>query len=415
MDNQFNDKYKIIQDFSDNPANLKKQRFIEEEQIRTQSSRGPRVSNIKYFENLMYNHDLPKKEKLRVGYFCNIIPQEIILALGAEPVRLDCGNNAAALLGEEILSGEICPLAKASFGIFINKDSLANSCDLLILPTSCDAKRKLGEILNDIKPAFMLNLPPEQNHARYAKQSFLEILRLVKFLERFSKKRLSRRSLEGIIKLSQKRTLLVRELQKIRMENPRCLSITDLFLIIQASFSRIVDLSEWNEETIKVRDEIKGYTPERKSLRPRLILTGAPMNWPNFKILNLFEECGADIVADTLCTGAQACYDPIVTDERSKRSLLRALTNRYIYASICPCFISQETRINRILDLLEETHADGVVNYSLRLCQLFDIENFRIERTIKSRKIPYINIRTDYSLEDTEQLRVRIEAFLETI
>ncbi|MGA1840751.1 MAG: 2-hydroxyacyl-CoA dehydratase subunit D [bacterium] len=415
MDNQFDDKYKIPQDFSDNPANLKKQRFIEEEQIRTQSSRGPRVSNIKYFEDLMYNHDSPKKEKPRVGYFCNIIPQEIIMALGAEPVRLDCGNNAAALLGEEILSGEICPLAKASFGVFINKDSLANSCDLLILPTSCDAKRKLGEILNDIKPTFMLNLPPEQNHARYAKQSFFEISRLVKFLEKFSKKRLSRRSLERIMKLSQRRSLLVREIQKIRIGNPRCLSISDLFLIIQVSFSRIADLSEWNEEATKVRDEIRECIPERKSLRPRLILTGAPMNWPNFKILNLFEECGADIIADTLCTGAQACYDPVVIDERGKRSLLRALANKYIYASICPCFISQETRINRILDLIDETRADGVVNYSLRLCQLFDIENFRIERTIKSRKIPYINIRTDYSLEDTEQLRVRIEAFLETI
>jgi benzoyl-CoA reductase/2-hydroxyglutaryl-CoA dehydratase subunit BcrC/BadD/HgdB len=160
---------------------------------------------------------------------------------------------------------------------------------------------------------------------------------------------------------------------------------------------------------------VKSAEPARKSLRPRLILTGAPAVWPNFKVLNLLEECGADVVADTLCTGAQCCFDPVVIDEKSMQSLLRALANRYVYAAICPCFISQTTRINRILDLREEMKADGVVNYSLRLCQLFDIENYRIGRTLKARKIPFLNVRTDYSLEDTEQLRVRIEAFLETL
>jgi len=34
---------------------------------------------------------------------------------------------------------------------------------------------------------------------------------------------------------------------------------------------------------------------------------------------------------------------------------------------------------------------------------------------MKERGISFLNVRTDYSLEDTEQLRVRIEAFLETL
>ena len=34
---------------------------------------------------------------------------------------------------------------------------------------------------------------------------------------------------------------------------------------------------------------------------------------------------------------------------------------------------------------------------------------------MKARHIPLATVRTDYSLEDTEQLRVRIEAFLETV
>lgn len=43
------------------------------------------------------------------------------------------------------------------------------------------------------------------------------------------------------------------------------------------------------------------------------------------------------------------------------------------------------------------------------------IETYRLEKHLKKNKIPFMNIRTDYSLEDTEQMRVRIEAFIETL
>lgn len=415
MIEQFDTTYTLTPRFEENPGNLKKQRFIEEEQIRTQAELPLRPSNIGYFEKAVYSHDLPEKTRPRVGYFCNMIPQELIWALGAEPVRLDCGNSAAALLGEELFSGEICPLAKASFGVFLRKNSLANTCDVLILPTSCDAKRKMGEVLNDFKPTFMWNLPPEQNHSRFARQSYLEILHLKKFLETHLKTRLSRRALRKAVQLGRHRTLLIRKLQQLRIENPQALSMRDFFLIVQTSQFRPVELDEWLEEAIKVKEQLMAYEPDRQNLKPRLVLTGAPIVWPNYKILNVLEESGADIVADTLCTGGQSYFDPVIMDERGTRSILRALVNRYVFASICPCFISQTTRMNRILELVDEGKADGVINYSLRLCQLFDMENYRIERTLKAQKIPYMNVRTDYSLEDTEQLRIRIEAFLETL
>jgi len=413
MDNQFQDIYKLNPQYADNPGNMKKQRFIEDEQIRFCAELPHRPSNISYFENIMYNREFTAKPKPRVGYFCNMIPPELIYAFGAQPVRLDCGNAASALIGEEILCGDICPLAKSSFGAFLNKSSLSNSCDLLILPSSCDAKRKMGEILNDIKPVFMLNLPPEQNHERFSNQSYHEVLRLVKFLKKHLKTGLSAHNLRKYIKLSQIRSVLIREIQKIRSKKPRAVSICDFFLIIQSSMFRPADLEQWIEQTKIVLDEMNRFEPQRKSLRTKLVLSGAPIIWPNFKILNLFEECGADIVADTLCTGAQSCFDPVISSEWTKGSILRALANRYVYASVCPCFISQSKRISRILELVEQTGAKGVLNYSLRLCQLFDVENYRLDRILKSEKIPFINIRTDYSLEDKEQLRVRIEAFLE--
>ncbi|MDX9702344.1 MAG: 2-hydroxyacyl-CoA dehydratase family protein [Candidatus Auribacterota bacterium] len=415
MPDQFDETYKIRPTFQDNPGNLKKQRFVEDEQKRRQSQLADRPSNIAYFESILYNRDFSRKNVPWVGYFCNMIPQEIIRALGAQPIRVDCGNAAAAQVGEEVLSGDICPLAKASFGMFLNDKSLENFCDILVLPASCDAKRKLGQIMNDYKPTFMYNIPPEQNHSLYAHNTFSETNRLVAFLEKKLDAKLSGKELRRQVRLSHQRTLLIRDLQEARIHKPQAISMSDFFIIIQSSLFRPVDLEEWIEQTRQVCKQIQDYSPARKSLRPRIVLTGAPIIWPNYKVINLLEESGADIIADTLCTGAQSLFDPPMTDEWSKQSLIRALSNRYVYAAICPCFISQTTRINRVIDLCETSGATGVANYSLRLCQLFDMENYRLERTLKEKKIPAFTIRTDYSLEDTEQLRVRIEAFLETL
>ncbi|MFC1566658.1 2-hydroxyacyl-CoA dehydratase subunit D [bacterium] len=416
MTNQFDNNFKINYEMSDNSNILKKLKFIEEEQIRIQKEIPNRPSNISFFESLMYDDKIRlKTDGPRVGYYCNIIPEEIILAFGAVPIRLDCGNNVAASTGEEIFAGDICPLAKASVGNMLYKNSLANSCDLLIVPTSCDAKRKMGEVLNDFKPTFMLNLPCEQNHEAYIKQSVKELYKLIKFLETHLKKKLSSKLLRAAVGLTQQRTILMRKLHEEKIQKPNSISIRDIFLIIQSAQFRPFDLNQWLKEAEKTVNELTNFIPNKKSLKPKLILTGAPIVWPNFKILNLIEESGANIVSDTLCSGMQSVYDPITSGEKSTNSILYALANRYIYAAICPCFISQTTRINRILELVDESSANGVINYSLRLCQLFDIENYRNEKILKSKKIPYLNIRTDYSLEDKEQLRVRIEAFLETL
>lgn len=410
---QFDPRYHVTPAYMDNPGARKRSRFIEQEQMRLHAELRRRPENIAYFEQRISVHPNDNVNP-RVGYFCNMIPVEIISALGARPVRLGCGNAALVQPGEEVFSGEICPVAKSSFAAFMEKDSLANACDLLIIPTSCDAKKKLGEALSDFKPTFMFNLPPEQDTHRYGKSLAAELARMVNFLSVHLGRKLSTRELRRQIDLGQRRTMLIRKLQTVRAAKPEAMSIRDFFVIIQSSFTDC-DLTEWLEQTALVLEEADSFVPARKRLRPRIILTGAPMIWPNFKVLNLIEESGADVAADTLCTGAQSCCDPVVYAERGRKALLRALGARYVFASPCPCFISQATRLSRILELADEFQADGVINYGLRLCQLFDMEAYRIQRILKAKKIPFINLRTDYSLEDTEQLRVRLEAFLETV
>jgi benzoyl-CoA reductase/2-hydroxyglutaryl-CoA dehydratase subunit BcrC/BadD/HgdB len=412
-DNQFDERYKLPAHHVDNPGVNKRARFIEDQQRRMQSEIKTRPANISWFEDLLAAPIAEEGRKL-VGYFCNMVPPEMIRAMGALPVRLGCGNPAMVQPGEEVFSGEICPLAKASFATFMDEGSAANRCDALLVPTSCDAKRKLGEVLADFKPTFMLNLPPEQDAKRFGKFAAEEFSRMADFLAEQLGSKLRTGKLVQEIELVNRRALLARKLQEARAAKLASISIRDLLVVIQSSFTA-VEMTRWLAEAEKVLAHIQGFDASRPRYRPRLVLTGAPIIWPNFKPLNLIEESGADVVADTLCSGVQAVFDPVVFSEKSRGALLRALAQRYVFGSPCPCFISQATRLSRVLDLVEEFKADGVLNYSLRLCQLFDMEAYRLSRIMREKKIPFMIMRTDYSLEDTEQLRVRLEAFLETI
>ena len=413
-ESQFDNRYRVDAYRTDDPGVRKRSAFVAAQQRQMlRESLKHRPANISYFEALLEEVRVPEGLPV-VGYFCNMIPTELIHAVGARAWRLGCGNPALVQPGEEVLSGEICPLAKASFGAFMDAENAANRCGAILIPTSCDAKRKLGEVLSDFKPTFMLNLPPEQDAARYGKAAAAEIRRMADFLCEQLGRKLRTGELRKAIEMLGRRSALVRRLQEVRAAKPAALSIRDFFIIIQSSFTP-VDLAEWLEQAQPVLAETERFEVTRRRLRPRIVLTGAPMIWPNFKVLNLIEESGADVVADTLCSGAQSCFDPVVHDEKGRGALFRALAQRYVFASACPCFISQGTRISRVLDLVKELAADGVINYGLRLCQLFDMELHRLSRVMRANKIPFANVRTDYSLEDTEQLRVRLEAFLETV
>ena len=107
---------------------------------------------------------------------------------------------------------------------------------------------------------------------------------------------MSRKKILDIIKLTQKRTELIRKIQERRIQNPESLSIRDFFLIIQSGLFRCVSLEEWIGELQKVYDEIKDKTAQKNN-KNRLILTGAPIVWPNFKILNIIESFEVNIVA----------------------------------------------------------------------------------------------------------------------
>lgn len=145
------------------------------------------------------------------------------------------------------------------------------------------------------------------------------------------------------------------------------------------------------------------------------MVTGSPIAFPNMKIPLLIEEMGGILAADETCMGERGIYDPTVVIDKSFDSMMRALANRYIRPCTCPVFSDNRQRLYRIKQMIKTHQIQGVIYHVLRGCLVYDYEYTIMEEELEKLDIPIIRVESDYNEEDVEQLRVRIEAFIELI
>jgi benzoyl-CoA reductase/2-hydroxyglutaryl-CoA dehydratase subunit BcrC/BadD/HgdB len=191
---------------------------------------------------------------------------------------------------------------------------------------------------------------------------------------------------------------------------------SDLLLAMNLSFYG--DIFSWTDAVMQLAKEAESAKQEASPLErgaPRLLLTGAPIIWPNWKVPEIIEKAGGAIVAEELCSGTRVFYDPVKIDEPTMHDMLQALADRYSLACTCPCFVPNDDRIHRNVSLAQRYRVDGIIYHNLRGCYLYHMEAESIAKMSKELNIPLLQIETDYSPEDTEQLTVRIEAFLEML
>jgi len=71
--------------------------------------------------------------------------------------------------------------------------------------------------------------------------------------------------------------------------------------------------------------------------------------------------------------------------------------------------------MRHIIDLAQRGRADGVVQYSMHSCHPVDVESAKLGRVLRDRRVPFLNLRTGYDLDDAQDLRIQVEMFLESI
>ena len=358
-----------------------------------------------------------------IGTYCLMVPEELIYAAGAIPVRLCGGNYEASCAGDELVPRDTCPVVKASIGsTSLNLISLYKMCDAVIVPTTCDAKRKMGEELSKFTEVWMLEVPHIKDSEGSRRQWLQQLYVLKKNLEKFTGKRfvrgkIRRKALDASIKMIGSAQYEARRLYEIRKSSAPVIPGREAMLAINAySYNTAF---EWTKEMAGLNDELEERCHKGQFVcsehAPRILLAGCPAIFPNWKIPSLIEEMGAVIVADESCMGNRYLYDPVGLTEKSVTDMMVSIAARYLMPCVCPSFAPNEDRLYRLLQMAEEFSIDGIIYHVLKGCVIYDFELIRVEKIMKDRNIPVLRIETDYTPEDIEQLRTRIEAFVEML
>ncbi len=384
-----------------------------------------RPEGMAYFDFVMSEiHGLRIKELVDhqaaggtvIGTFCLYVPEEIIRALGGQCVGLCAGAEWAYDEAERLLPRNTCALIKSATGFKLGKVCpYAESADLIVGETTCDGKKKAYELLGELAPVYVMELPQMKRPDDRALWR-AEIDRLVARLEEVSGRTLDADALRTATREVNDKRRALQRLNATRAARPAPISGKDALLAVQVAFYD--DVPRFIQMVNTIADELEQRVADGAGAAPtdapRVLVTGTPMAIPNWKIHDIVEKAGGVVVGEELCTGSRY-YEKLVDESPGTvDGMLDAIAEKYLDIN-CACFTPNAGRVDDVLRLARDLDVDGIVHESLQFCGPYQIEATSVERAAKEAGFPVLRIDTDYSAEDLAQLSTRVEAFLEML
>ena len=349
-----------------------------------------------------------------IGFYCLYAPTELAVAADAIPLPL-CGTRQAPIeAAEETLPRNLCPLIKSSFGFAVTDTCpFFRFSDIIVADTTCDGKKKMFELMSDIKPVHVLQLPQQQDFTAFLEPWENEIKKLKSIIEETTGKKITREKIKSAIQLLNKERKTKKDLMDVAKAKPSPVTGMELVeILFKTGF--FADKQKGIDLMNEIIDECNAMIDHGESSytvnTPRILLTGVPTGLGSDKVIRIIEQSNANVVAFESCSGYKQTFQ---VDETIDPFL--ALAKQYLSIP-CSVMSPNQGRIDLLDEMIREFAVDGVVDLTWQACHTYNIEALFIQKYVQDHfGLPYLHIETDYSESDTEQLRVRIEAFLEMI
>ncbi len=352
-----------------------------------------------------------------VGAFCIYAPEEIAYAANATMVGLCGGADFSVPDAEAILPRNLCPLIKSFYGFKLNGACpYFQSSDLVVGETTCDGKKKVYELLSELIPTYVLEVPHKPDTEQGKAFWFKELEAFKAELEKLTGNKITAEKLKESIALINNKRKALQRLSNLRAKSPSPISGLDALLIYQISFND--DVKRFTAKVNELCDELEERVHKGEGVAskdaPRLMVSGCPMAIPNWKLHSIAQTAGATVVVEESCVGTRYFTDLVEPKGESLNDLLWAIVEKYSKIP-CACFTPNDARVKSITRLAEQFNVDGVIYYTLQNCHDYNVEAVKVQRALKSEGFPMLKIETDYAMGDSEQIRNRVEAFLEMI
>jgi benzoyl-CoA reductase/2-hydroxyglutaryl-CoA dehydratase subunit BcrC/BadD/HgdB len=356
-----------------------------------------------------------EKGKNIVGIYCGYAPLEVIRAMGAAPAVLCAFANKTIEAAETVLPANLCPLIKSSYG-FIKTDTCPFFAisEAVIAETTCDGKKKMFELISDIKPMYVMDLPQLPDEKEALDNWTVMIKKLKMFLETTFNREIDDKEVEKEIKETNVKNKLMNKIFDFAALTPTPVSwleLYDLTYLGQASTTQDM-LGILNDCVAKLEKRVADGVYHGEKDSPRVLVTGCPVGGDATKVFKIIEEAGGVIVALDSCTGMKA-YSGMIPENTPDP--YAAVARRYLELP-CSCMTPNNRRLTELDKMIERFRPDVVIDVVLHACHSYNVESHKIKKHVTDKhQMPFLKIETDYSQGDVEQIRTRVEALLETL
>ncbi|MCP4757728.1 MAG: 2-hydroxyacyl-CoA dehydratase [Proteobacteria bacterium] len=345
-----------------------------------------------------------------LGFNCSFFPEEIVQAAGLLPFRIRGTGCTETHRADSYLARANCSFARACLEHLLrgNYDFLDGavfvySCDhMCTAHNSWKAQGKLPLIES------IISVP--HTVTKYGWKFYREeIVNIKKRIEEHFEVEITNDRLKEAIVAGNETQYLKKRLYELRgksdpsITGSQCLSV----LIADSSMPK----AEYNRllkaliEELENKEGVAGY-------KYRLMVSGSAIDDP--ALLNIIEDSGGLVVADTLCYGAGHSFREPIAEEGDP---LDAITDGYYKQILCPrMFDAYPQRLDFALDAAKQADVQGIVLQSIRNCDIHGIDNVMFEKDFEKNGIPVLVLEREYDvLADAGRIRTRVQAFLERI
>lgn len=221
-----------------------------------------------------------------VGTYCVQVPAELVYAAGAQPVKLCSGHYTAFSIGDDVVARDACPLVKAVAGFkHMGTLPIYENCSLMVVPITCDCKKKIAGLLQDMCPVHVLPIPAnkeDEDVERYVD----ELYRLAHAISQHTGQPVTYESLVDAFNRTGRAQFELSRFLELKRAMPGLLYGTHAMAAMNAA--SYLDADAWACAMGELNHvlEQRGRTGERAVRKdvPRIMLTGSPIVFPNLKI-----------------------------------------------------------------------------------------------------------------------------------
>lgn len=342
----------------------------------------------------------------KVGWVSISTPEEIIYAAGALPYRITGETRPYYPRASTMMHRNLCPYVLSCFEEILEGDH--DFAAGAVLANACDARRRLFDVWSHFERGrfiHMLDLPKVVTPASIAYFA-AQLRRLAAALERSLGRPVTEEALREAIALYNRTRRLLGELAELRSAGAAPITASQSVKMIKAAMTGL--RPELNRRLEALLAAVRAAPAAPRRGRLRVLLCGSYFDHPG--VAEIFEANGADFVCEDLSNGVKY-FEGQVAEQGDP---YQALAHHYLGQATCARMADSEKRIGHLLELVERHRVQAVAYFALKFCDNNLLSFSQVRKRLVERGVPVLLLEAERSVDNLEQMKTRIVAFLES-